>query len=518
MPSHIPLFLKYRPQNLDDLVGQDSFKEIIRNAIESHKLVNAYLLTGPKGSGKTSSARILAKCLNCDNPLDNKSPSSKPCGKCPSCISIANSSSIDVVEIDAASHGGVEDARNLIEKVQLASVSGKYRIYIIDEVHMLSKDAFNALLKVFEEPPEKTIFILATTEEDKVIATIKSRCQQFRFRVISPEECFDRLEKVAKFENINIEKTALEEIVKRSDGALRDALGLLDQVSVFSEADSPVTKSLILDLLGGIHESDLEEVLAAIINKNPPALINKLEDIYKQAKDPVSLNKELSNYCLNLLDSISLDKPVPESFTKNSDNYELSLITTRLFDIEFKLKTSSQSKNILKATLVELCYRKSFSDSNLAPLTKSLPETEIAKPKSISKEAKKTSSPASNSNSILDHLNPSSRGIFISSKARLIEFDNEIAKVVIPTRFKFLKSKLEDKSDEILDAISQVHRSSRPKLLNIELEDSMPEENSEDIPQIKKEITPEKNNESLDKLDEVVKIGIQSLGAKEIKL
>jgi DNA polymerase III subunit gamma/tau len=513
--SHTPLFLKYRPQRLEDLVGQESFTEIIRQTIEHNKLANAYLLTGPKGSGKTSSARILAKCLNCEGAPDQKSPTTKPCGKCPSCISITNSSSVDVAEIDAASHRGIEDARQLIEKVQLASLSGKYRVYIIDEVHMLTKEAFNTLLKVFEEPPEKTVFILATTEEDKVLPTIKSRCQQFRFRLINHKDCLKRLEEVARLEKINIEEEALHEIVKRSDGALRDALGLLDQISVFSEPDKAIGIKHILDLIGGIYKKDLEDLLISIVKKRPDELIKKLDEIHKEAKDPISLNKELSLYALDLLDSLSLGRPIPKEFQDIEDRYDLSQITTQLFDIEFKLKNSNQAKNILKANLIELAYR---YEQKASPTNQTTSQELVSETKSLSKEnhEKKLSLP--------DKLSPSSRGIFISSKAQLSTYNEDKATLIIPTKFKFLKTKIEDKAEEILEAISALYSCDKPKSLNIEIE----EDSSETSPKEKNELEnpnkkipvepyPDENLNS-SKLDEIVRVGIQTLGAKEIKL
>ena len=236
--KYVPLYRKYRPQTLEEVVGQEHIKKALTNAIELNKIAHAYLFTGPRGTGKTSSARILAKSLNCKN-----GPTVKPCGKCESCIDITNSTPVDVIEIDAASNRKVEDAQNILEKIQYVPVNGKYKIYIIDEVHMLSNTAFNALLKTLEEPPENVIFILATTEPQKVLDTIKSRCQRFDFKRITTEDIVKHLEYISKQEGINIEKEALYAIAKNSAGGMRDSISLLDQLSVLGTTTAITVRS-----------------------------------------------------------------------------------------------------------------------------------------------------------------------------------------------------------------------------------------------------------------------------------
>lgn len=222
----ISLYRKYRPQNFSSVSGQKAAIEIITNSIIKNRVGHAYLFSGSRGCGKTSVARIFAKALNC---LDRQN--FEPCGKCANCLSITSGESLDVIEIDGASNNGVDSIRELKENVALAPFTSKYKIYIIDEVHMLSQGAFNALLKTLEEPPEHVIFILATTEPHRVPVTIRSRCQHIPFHVISPEDIYKRLEEVCKLENINAEPEALWEIARQADGALRDALSLLEQVS-----------------------------------------------------------------------------------------------------------------------------------------------------------------------------------------------------------------------------------------------------------------------------------------------
>ncbi|MBR1373355.1 DNA polymerase III subunit gamma/tau, partial [bacterium] len=209
--NYVPLYRKYRPQTLDMLVGQEHIKKTLTSAIELGKIAHAFLFTGPRGTGKTSTARILAKSLNCKN-----GPTIHPCGECESCKDIMNTVPIDVIEIDAASNRKVEDTQSILEKIQYVPVHGKYKIYIIDEVHMLTNHAFNALLKTLEEPPENVIFILATTEVHKVLDTIKSRCQRFDFRRITTEDIVKHLRYISDKENINISDDALFTIAKNS--------------------------------------------------------------------------------------------------------------------------------------------------------------------------------------------------------------------------------------------------------------------------------------------------------------
>lgn len=509
MTSYEPLFLRYRPQSLADVLGQSSVRETLINAINNSKIVHAYLLTGPRGSGKTSSARILAKSLNCTAGLDGKSPTVEPCGKCESCVSIANSSSIDVTEIDAASHGRVEDARKLIDKVGFASVSGKYRVYIIDEVHMLTTAAFNALLKIIEEPPANVVFILATTEVDKVPKTISSRCQQLRFKPISPLDCLERLEYVSSQESINITNEALRLIASHADGAMRDALSLLDQLSVFSEESKAITEDKVLEIIGAIPSEDLEKLANGILSRNPNELISKLDDLLSKGKDSTSIVQELSAYLLEVLEERSVENP-KEKFTnilslldsEKIENFEIVQILDSLTDLELRMKQSVQNKNLLKAWLVKVCHRADIlvakdllerikrleegappvaqsarpvqaSPQSMAPRP-AMPEPkvpEVQAPKAA--PAQSTSAPAASSNaSFLDYLSPGSKGMFISSQAQLIKVESGTAYVQMPKKFSFLKSKLEARSDEFLTAISK-DSGSEIGSFNIELVDEV---------------------------------------------
>jgi len=291
--NYVPLYTKYRPQIIEEIVGQEHIKKALSNAITLSKVSHAYLFTGPRGTGKTSTARILAKSLNCKN-----GPTLTPCGVCESCQNIINTVPIDVIEIDAASNRKVEDTQEILEKIQYVPINGKYKIYIVDEVHMLSGHAFNALLKTLEEPPENVIFILATTEIQKVPDTIKSRCQRFDFRRITIENIVSRLRHISEIEKIKITDEALASIARSSYGGMRDSIGLLDQLSVF---DKEITTDDVDAVLGRLSFETLKKLIDEIINSKNEQAIEHLEKIYNSGNEPLQILNGLLEYFRNLL-------------------------------------------------------------------------------------------------------------------------------------------------------------------------------------------------------------------------
>lgn len=325
--KYIPLYRKYRPKNLQEVVGQEHIKKALENAITLNKISHAYLFTGPRGTGKTSIARILAKSLNC-----KEGPTLTPCEVCPSCIDIKNSTLIDVIEIDAASNRKVEDAQNILEKIQYVPVNGKYKIYIIDEVHMLTNHAFNALLKTLEEPPENVIFILATTEPQKVLETITSRCQRFDFRRITTEDITTYLKNIAKSEKVKIDDDALFTIAKNSAGGMRDSLALLDQVSVIGNSKT-ITSDDVNKLLGRISFDVLNNLSESIIQSKPQTAIEILEQIYNSGNEPSQILLNLLGYLKNLL------------IVKNCQGDELLINLTQLNNTQIQI-LKTQSENI----------------------------------------------------------------------------------------------------------------------------------------------------------------------------
>lgn len=293
--SYLPLFRKYRPQSFKDVIGQEFTVKALDNAIKLNKIANAYLFCGPRGTGKTSSARIFAKSLNC-----MEGPTVTPCQKCQSCLDVTNASGLDVIEIDAATNRGIDDAKELINKVQYAPMNGKYKIFIIDEVHMLSKEAFNALLKTFEEPPKNVIFILATTEPHKVIETIVSRCQRFDFRRITIDDIVKRLREISDIEKINIDDEALYTIAKNVSGGMRDSLALLDQASVLG-TEKKITKETIEDLIGKITFDVLYNLIFDILSRDIEKAVKDVEKIYEKGSEPRNFIENFIEFLKNII-------------------------------------------------------------------------------------------------------------------------------------------------------------------------------------------------------------------------
>lgn len=283
------LYRKYRPQNFNDLYGQDSIKEILKDSIINNKLAHAYCFNGPRGTGKTSTAKLFAKAINCENAKDGIA-----CGECNSCKNFNENP--DIIEIDAASNNGVEEIRELRDNVKILPSNSKYKIYIIDEVHMLSQSAWNAFLKTLEEPPKHVIFILATTEIQKVPITVLSRCQRFTFRKIPKNIICDRIQSIAKEENIDIEKSAAEYIADLADGGMRDALGYIDQLS---KENKKITTELIQNCFGIIGDSTIEEIFLSAKEENLENLQNIFDDIANQGLEINLLISKMLNYLYN---------------------------------------------------------------------------------------------------------------------------------------------------------------------------------------------------------------------------
>lgn len=301
--SYKSLYRKYRPMRFEDVCGQQFIVKTLSNAIKNNKIGHAYLFCGTRGTGKTTIAKIFAKLVNCLNPLDNV-----PCGECEICLNENTDEIPDIIEIDAASNNGVDEIRELKNKIKLMPVMCKYKVYIIDEVHMLSTGAFNALLKTLEEPPEHVIFILATTEPQKLPITIISRCQRFDFKKINVLDISKRLKYISQKEGIDIDDEAIEEIAKLSEGAMRDAIGLLDQISSF--ADSKITVEDIYTIRGSVSNMVLIELIEKYIDNDASSILSIVDDIYLSGKDFYRLSEDILVFYRNML----ISKVAPSYF------------------------------------------------------------------------------------------------------------------------------------------------------------------------------------------------------------
>ena len=331
MPNiHKPFHQKYRPNNLDELVGQKFISITLKQALLTKKIAPAYLFNGPRGTGKTSSARIFAKSLNCQ-AFDQ--PTITPCCKCDLCRQITDGSALDIIEIDAASNTGVENIREIIERARFAPTQARWKVYVIDECHMLSTAASNALLKTIEEPPSRVVFILATTNPERVLNTIKSRCQKFDFRRISPSDIFQHLSEIAEKESIKYEVQALKMIAKRSNGGMRDAQSLLEQLNLLPEG---ITINNIQNLLGEVSESELTNLIKSLVENNPESLIDTCNKLYDAGNEPLQIIIGLLNITRDLL--------LHTSNNKYSDLYHTS--------DEFRDELDKISKKINKSTII----------------------------------------------------------------------------------------------------------------------------------------------------------------------
>jgi DNA polymerase-3 subunit gamma/tau len=327
--SYLVLARKYRPGNFDEVIGQEHITELLKKAVSSNRVAHAYLFCGPRGIGKTSCARILAKSLNCKD-----APTEKPCGKCPACTEISGANSFDVLEIDGASNRGIDEIRTIRENVKFAPSYGNYKIYIVDEVHMLTLEAFNALLKTLEEPPEHVKFIFATTDPNKVPATIISRCQRCDFKRIPLKSSVEALSKIAKKEKLKIGQDALYAIAKASQGSFRDALSIMDQVSALSSRD--ISTGDIYSMLGLVETELLFELGDMLSIKDCSSALKTFDAIIDRGKDIKQLIKDLVEHFRNLMVmkiggktlGRLLDYPVAikEMYLAQSKNFSLSEI------------------------------------------------------------------------------------------------------------------------------------------------------------------------------------------------
>lgn len=362
--NNLVLYRKYRPQGFDNLIGQNHIKNTLENAIKHKKVAHAYLFTGPRGTGKTSTAKIFAKALNCKSPVDHN-----PCGKCTCC----QDSNTDIIEMDAASNNGVDDIRDLREKVNYAPAYGEKKIYIIDEVHMLSTAAFNALLKTLEEPPAHIVFILATTEPHKIPATILSRCQRYDFRRISQDDIVHRMKTIVEAESVEIEEGALRLISQIAAGGMRDALSLLDQA--ISKVEGKVTLQDIIEITGAVDTRKIGTLIQYITQSNIEGALEHFNTCFESGQEPHFFLEEMMIYLRDILVNRKLGEKASLKKGHNDPHfYEIanSVVPERIYDYmdllnkaHNNMKFHNDVQLLMEMTIVEMINNQNESPSNL---------------------------------------------------------------------------------------------------------------------------------------------------------
>lgn len=366
------LYRQWRPKDFRELVGQEHVSKTFVNALKKGRIAHAYLFAGPRGTGKTSTARILAKAVNCQSPID-----SQPCNQCDNCNNINNGRSLDVIEIDAASNRGIDEIRDIREKVNFAPNHGKYKVYIVDEVHMLTAEAFNALLKTLEDPPAHVIFILATTEIHKIPPTILSRCQRYDFRKIAPVDIEERLEEILKSNDISAEEGVLSLIVKKADGGLRDAISFLDQCLSYNQDD--ITLSVAYEVLGLVKSEILFSISDAMQKKDTAKLLVEINQILKDGIESSQIIRDMLEHFRNMVillvcglqsQLVLSGQEEKKRYYEQAEKFGIEWLTKAvsvLSKVEVESRWRPNMRIVLETTLISLLHdRKSIIDKEIA--------------------------------------------------------------------------------------------------------------------------------------------------------
>ncbi|MBE9009024.1 DNA polymerase III subunit gamma/tau [Pseudanabaenaceae cyanobacterium LEGE 13415] len=471
--TYIPLHHKYRPQTFSQLVGQTAIATTLSNALLQNRIAPAYLFTGARGTGKTSSARIFAKSLNC---ISVDAPTDKPCGVCQTCIEITKGNALDVIEIDAASNTGVDNIRELIERSQFAPVQCRYKVYCIDECHMLSNAAFNSLLKTLEEPPERVVFILATTDPQRVLPTIISRCQRFDFRRIPIDDMTQHLTMIAEKEQIPIADDALYLIAQISQGGLRDAESLLDQLSLLS---GDITTERVWDLVGAVPERDLMSLIEAIAQNHPESVLDTTRRLMDRGREPLIVLQNLASFYRDLLiaktapdrgDLVALTSSTWAQLCEFARGMSIETILSdqqRLKESEIQLKNSTQPRLWLEVTLMGLLASAPSTEQPTRSISRPVSKpVESAPPEPISAPVKEPPKEEPQSieeptqaeetdldrlwQNIISNIQPFGTQALFKQHGNLVSFDSEAAQISFPQK---LLAMAQSRSKSIVTAL-----------------------------------------------------------------
>ena len=403
--GYIALYRKYRPNTFENIIGQENVTRILRNQIKNGKISHAYLFSGTRGTGKTSAAKVFARAINCLNPKDGE-----PCNECEVCKGILNGNITDVIEMDAASNNSVENIRQIRQEVVYATVDVKYRVYIIDEVHMLTTSAFNALLKTLEEPPENVVFILATTEQHKIPVTILSRCLKFDFNRLTEEDLYKRITYVLDCEHVKYEEEACRYIAKLADGAARDALSILDRC--ISETEDVLRYEDVQNIVGAIDKKVIEKVVENVLNYDSINAISAIDEVIKKGKDLRQFTFELTTEFLNRLIADS----------QNTQRYVQ--IIDRLSSLDNDLKSTTRKEIVLKACIVQLCNAHQISKSTPAQGGQ-IDKIYIKKIENLENEIKKLKEIIGNNNVVVERMDKEASKPNINISAKKVTNETE---------------------------------------------------------------------------------------------
>ena len=486
------LYRKWRPRKFEDVYGQEQVTETLKNELKNSKISHAYLLCGTRGTGKTSTARLLAKAANCSAPVDYN-----PCDSCDSCVSINEGSSIDVIEIDAASNRGIDDIRNLREAIKFTPTLGKYKVYIIDEVHMLTNEAFNALLKTLEEPPSYVMFILATTEPHKLPATILSRCQRFDFKRISIQNIMLHLKDICGHEGMSAEEAALRIIARNADGAMRDALSILDQCAVYG--GKSISENTVLEVLGISGDQHLMEIGEAILKGDAAKSILIIDELSAGGKDINQFIKDLTAHYRNLLMTKILDKPEDVidmssegiQALKNSashfDRENIVRCIKHLSELENEAKWYSNPRILLEVTIVRMC--KAAGDNSVEGLLARLSKLE----KMISEGGAAVAATALSAQTAAKQAKPETKAVPEKAVKKPAAAAGNVPEEILGkwNGFKqFLKERRKIKLMTFVHTAKPIRLENNQLLLSFEKEDRYSKE-ALDMPEIRKDIEKE---------------------------